>query len=172
MLETRDDDDEFDQNLLSNVQSRSEKSDSMDSPINFDQREDKAAENVSTQAVQQFMDVYSYNVHSVFKVVHMPTFRHAVETGDPYMGFTNRSFAFQALRSAAFYVSICSLNEARCLSSFGESKEVLRERWRTSTEHHLRAADITNNHSIITFAALVVYAVSRTIGLCFKMIEG
>lgn len=132
-----------------------------DSPLTFGTHEEAAPiDKLTAQAVSEILDLFKYRIDSVLRVVHVPTFRSSVKTGCHYLGYPARGSAFQALKSAVFYATFCSMNDAQCLSMFAERKETLQERWRMATEYWLRKEDVTNNHNIVNLQALLFYVVS------------
>lgn len=154
MLETHDEDDEVEDSPSQSDETKH----FQDSPLSFDTY-DETTEGLSSQVISKLLDLFSYRVDPVMKTVHMPTFRSSIETGSDYIGYPANSSSFRALRSAAFYAVFCSLNDGKCMEYFQEQKAALRERWRMSTEHWLRTADLTNDHNIVIIQALIYYIV-------------
>jgi len=135
---------------------------SADSPLHFSNLDGVLADGLSPEAVCAIIKVYSCNVDPVMKILHLPAFRQSVESGSMYLDCQTNGALFRALRSSTFYITFCSITEAICLDRFGETKEVLRFRWQSITEHWLRKADITESHHIVLLQALILYIVSMT----------
>lgn len=160
VLETNDDDDdEVDSSSTNLSDSRDEIVISTNSPFYFDTHKESIADTLPSQAVSKVLSIYRTSVDAVSKCTHYPTLQSSIETGSLYLGYPTRSFAFKALKSAVFYVTLCSMTDEQSLENFGEEKEKLRELWRPETEHWLRAADMTRNHNIVIIQALILYVV-------------
>lgn len=160
VLETNDDDDdEVDSGSTNLPDSREEIVISTNSPFYFDTHKESIADTLPSETLSKVLSMYKTSVDAVSKCTHYSTLQSSIETESSYLGYTTRSFAFKALKSAVVYVTLCSMTDVQSLETFGEEKGKLRELWRPETEHWLRAADMTRNHNIVVIQALILYVV-------------
>ncbi|KAI5194528.1 hypothetical protein AUEXF2481DRAFT_576178 [Aureobasidium subglaciale EXF-2481] len=113
--------------------------------------------NLSKEQMRKLLDVYTYRVDPVLKLIHLPTFKSALENGTHYLGKSDDNDSCGALRSAVVYAAICSLSDSDCLEFFGQDKSLLSGLWQETTAHHIRQVDIHKNHNIVALQALIIY---------------
>lgn len=119
-----------------------------------------SAPNLSDNEVLEYLKIFRRNVDIPLKFVHIPSFERLLLAKEPYLGQPAESMVCQALVSAAFYACICSISNSHCLSTFGKTKQVLRDEWQHTTYQCLAKVEIIRAPSLASLQALMLYIVS------------
>ncbi len=105
------------------------------------------------------LKIFFDSVERFIGVLHEPTFRRELDQ------FRMKKFSlhreFEALLFSIYAMAIVSMRSDRVVRLFGESRDVLLERYQFAAEKALSAANILRSRKILTFQALLYYLVSR-----------
>jgi Fungal Zn(2)-Cys(6) binuclear cluster domain len=115
----------------------------------------------SPDQIFKLIETYFINVDPLLKILHRPTaissIHEFVSAGSPGR---SASPSMNALFLAMYFGAVTSSPADLCLSTFGEEKSVLVERYRNATERALALADYLNSSDIATLQAFTIYVVS------------
>lgn len=110
----------------------------------------------------QLVDIFFDNVDPVFKVLHKPTVRRFLDHDQPYLGHNANSPPNRALKSAMWFVAICTLRDADCFARFGQTRSDLLHLYKRHCDVTLTQADLIVTTDLATVQACVLYtAASR-----------
>lgn len=110
--------------------------------------------------------IFFESVERFVGVLHEPTFRRELDQFRMKKHPLHREF--EALLFSMYAMTIVSLRSERVLRLFGESREVLLERYQFAAEKSLSAANILRSRKILTFQAFLYYLVSACFSSSFR----
>ncbi|KAF4636042.1 hypothetical protein G7Y89_g2055 [Cudoniella acicularis] len=102
------------------------------------------------------LDVFSDNVNSVTRIVHVPTVAKMVRhlRGSDMTSLTP---ANEALMFSIYYAAITSMEDDDIMTNFGSSKSDLNLKYRLGLEHALARADFLNVPDLVLVQALAIF---------------
>ena len=111
--------------------------------------------------VDKLLATYFTNVDPIIKVVHAPSVRAHLQESRPYLGHAPGDPAVTALSFAIYFATIATLTQDFCHSELGESKAILRNKFRFGVEASLAQADFINSGKIACLQAFLLLLVCQ-----------
>jgi len=108
---------------------------------------------------------YFANFDPICKILHQPTVHTYFSNLDALIDPSTGKFKFRSLEAvtfAAYFAAVNCMLPEDCLTSLGETKEILLARFKINTEMALVQADFLNSMEITTLQALIIYIVSNS----------
>lgn len=108
------------------------------------------------------VQIFLTNVHPIVTLFHRATILEHTSAWNALLDPSTGRMKYASLESSAFalyFTAVCSLSPEECASYFGETKDVLLERYQRCTEVSLGTADILNTVEVVSLQALVLYTV-------------
>lgn len=93
-------------------------------------------------------NIYLTVVDSVVKTSHEPSIRKLLQHDQPYLDYPRGHPAVEALTFAVYYAAICTQTEESSKQRFGQSREVIRARYKLATEVCLARVEFMNTTDI------------------------
>lgn len=123
--------------------------------------EDAPIAPMSDEQLSMVLSAYAVHVDPVVKILHLPTFKAALETKAHYLGQPHDSSSFVALRSTLVYATVCSLSRTQYIQIFGsEGSSMSQQQWQAASEYWIHQAGIYDSHNIVMLQALILFVVS------------
>ncbi|KAJ4367726.1 hypothetical protein N0V86_009847 [Didymella sp. IMI 355093] len=101
---------------------------------------------------------YLDNINPLIKLFHAPTVQQLIS--EAYGNLNGVSRNAEALLFSIYCIAVESLSDKECISITGESREVIRKRFRTGAQHALINASFLKTSDLIVLQALTLFIVS------------
>ena len=125
---------------------------------------DLATLHPDTSHILKYWQVYLENVNPLLKVTHTPTMQTSIiDAATNLAGATNE---MHALMFAIYSISLLSLDEQDCWSTFGASRDDLLSRYQFACQQALQHADFMRTDDRQCLTALYLYCVSVLTQCC------
>lgn len=110
--------------------------------------------------ILQIWQIYLSNVDPILKLTHTPTLQKRVfEAGGNLSSTPNIDPDLEALLFNIYFISINSLTDAECLSSFGETKSTLQARYHVASQQALLNANLMKTLDLTVLQAFILHLV-------------
>ncbi|RDW89192.1 hypothetical protein BP6252_01224 [Coleophoma cylindrospora] len=107
-------------------------------------------------------DIYFARVDPVCKILHKPTVRSTIFARAHDLEVLAGERSLEALMFAVYFAAVCSVSNTECIKYFGQSKDVLSERYRFASSAALHNANFLDDVDFVSLQALVIFLV------CFR----
>jgi hypothetical protein len=114
-------------------------------------------EPLPSEMVSELVDIYSYRIDQIFKVIHMPSLCGMlleVDTITP---------AQEALKASILFTAVCTLDELECQQRFNLSRNSLSSKLQLVVEVQLSRAGLLTTTDLTALQAFVIYLVTHNI---------
>ncbi|KAL3426994.1 fungal specific transcription factor domain-containing protein [Phlyctema vagabunda] len=111
-------------------------------------------------------EVFFARVDMLCKILHKPTVMSSILSRAHDLNKLRYEKSLEALMFAVYFAAVTSLSSQECIKFFGQSKDVLRERYRVAASTSLNNANFLDDVDFVSLQALLLFL------LCFRSGSG
>ncbi|KAI9718651.1 MAG: hypothetical protein M1828_006659 [Chrysothrix sp. TS-e1954] len=112
------------------------------------------------EMVRHLCDEFLHRIDPCFKIFHRPTVQAFMQEQRPYLDYSPGHPAIEAVSFCIYYSVTSQLDEAACITMFGEPKSSVVSRFRFAAEVTLGRADLVNTTDLATLQAFMLFLVT------------
>lgn len=115
-------------------------------------------------------NMYFSRVDPLFKILHKPTAMSSILARSQRLNAPCADTGLEALTFAVYLAAVTSMSSPECIKHFGQSKDVLYERYRLAVIHALNNANFLDDVDVVSLQAFMIFLV-RIVNITFSSTE-